>query len=289
MFSFLQKPYPSKLGLKNGIQSAFGVSLFMVIFFLVFKPFGLGNLPTGILFKVVLFFSLVNAVATFLVIYGFSFLFPKFYNEDDWTIGREIILFLVLFLFISGGCSLVNIFYDFMPANFNTFLRVFLYVLAFGILPVGFSIMNKYNSQLRKNLAEAQAINQALSKGEQNISKEKANLIKLHSDNKKEELLLNVKQFYFAESAANYVTLYYKNENAIQKQMLRTTMKKISSDLEGNSQIIRCHRSFILNLNHVEKVVGDSRAYEITMKDNAGKIPVSRSYIPTIKSVLNIP
>ncbi len=290
MFSFFKKPYPSDISLNNGIKSALLVSLFMIVFFMIFKPFGLGNLSFWPLFKVVCMYASINAISTFLVLYLFRFLFPSFYNEDKWTVGHQSILFFFLLFFIALGCFAVNVLIKFMPFHIKSFLWLSFYVISFGILPIGFSIMRKYNVQLKKNLKEAQSINTAISSEIESDSIDPSVLISFHSDNKKEKLELKDTQFLYGESDGNYVTIHFLNEKKeTHKKMIRTTLKTITSDVSSLKHIIRCHRSFIVNINMIQQINGDSRGYEISLKENEDIVPVSRSYISTIKACLNIP
>ncbi len=288
MLSFLNKPYPCDHSLSSGLKNALGVSFFLIVFFFIFQPFGIGNIAMKDRIIVILLYGLVNFVATLSILYLLKFVFPKFYDDEQWVVWKEIISFLFLFLAIDAGCLIVNTLYFNDPFGFPDFFLQFIYVLAFGSLPVGFSILMKYNRQLRKNLEEAKHINSAINSKEENSEVVKVITIKLQSDNKNESLELSPTSFYAAESAANYVTVSHLMEGQIKKSLLRTTMKNMISDIGEVNHITRCHRSFIVNLNHIESIQGDSRGYEITLKNDAGIIPVSRSYIPTIKSYLNI-
>lgn len=289
MFKFLNKPYPSDHDFASGLKSATGVSIFLVIFFLIFQPFGISSVAPEIRYKAILLYGVVNFIATFLVFFLLKFIFPTFYREENWVIWKEIIRFIILFLFITVGCMLVNHALFDHSINLGKILLLYGFVLSIGVLPVSFSILSKYNRQLKKHLLEAQSMNDSISKTLDEFEDilEEENLITLHSDNKNEVLTLKPKQFLFAESSANYVTIHYTEDGILKKEMLRTTMKNLSNGLELQEHIIRCHRSFFINLNQIKNVSGDSRGYEIHLLQDMGVVPVSRSYIPTIKSFLN--
>jgi hypothetical protein len=292
MFSVFNKPYPPNHNLKAVLKSAFSISIFLIIFFFIFKPFGINTVDTESRIKMVLSYGLVNFMVILTVLSIAKYAFPHLYKEETWTIVHEIISILLMFIIIAFGCMMVNNFYFENDANLPTFLMLLSYVITFGVLPVGFSIILKYNSQLKKNLAEAKAINQVINTATDldiiDKKEEDKPTIILHSNNKNEEVSISPSDFYFAESSANYITIHYKKEGKVKKDMLRSTMKTLMADLVKQQQIIRCHRSFIVNIDMLQSIEGDSRGYEITLKDNVGKVFVSRSYIPNIKNHLGM-
>ncbi len=288
MLSFFNQPYPSDPNFGQGLKNAIGISIFAAIFFMVFRPFGLGRLPWEHLLPLVGLYALIHLICFLLVSQVGRLIFPSFYQEDHWTVGKEFLILFLLLFFISVGCYGVNIWQSLMDPSWSSFFTIWFNVIAFGALPIIFSVLLNYNRKLKKHLMEVGQINSII----QTEKKEEPSIeesISLQSDNKKEEFLFIEKEFYFAESSANYVTLIYSDNGVVSKKILRTTLKNILEQVQDCSSIVRCHRSFIINLNQIEKVDGNSRGYEIFLKNDAGIVPVSRSYIPIIKSFLNIP
>ena len=66
---------------------------------------------------------------------------------------------------------------------------------------------------------------------------------------KKENLL-------YLESAENYVNICYLNKGKISKYLLRDTLKKIEESFAG-TEIIRCHRSYMVNFEKVKVIRKD--------------------------------
>ncbi|MBQ0137239.1 MAG: LytTR family transcriptional regulator [Paludibacteraceae bacterium] len=94
------------------------------------------------------------------------------------------------------------------------------------------------------------------------------------------ELKLSVKPdaCYYLESADNYVQIYYTNAGKLQSLMIRNSMKNIEWRFQ-DSQLVRCHRSYIVNVSMVQavrRVEGD-----IVLDfgdDKIPAIPVSKAY-----------
>lgn len=89
---------------------------------------------------------------------------------------------------------------------------------------------------------------------------------------KKENLL-------YLESAENYVSICYINKDRISKYLLRDTLKKIEETFSG-SEIIRCHRSYMVNFEKVKVIRKDKDGLKLGF-DNplVMDIPVSKTYI----------
>ena len=92
---------------------------------------------------------------------------------------------------------------------------------------------------------------------------------------KKENLL-------YLESAENYVNICYLNKGKVSKYLLRDTLKKIEESFSG-TEIIRCHRSYMVNFEKVKVIRKDRDGLKLEF-DNASvtDIPVSKTYVNTV-------
>ncbi len=87
----------------------------------------------------------------------------------------------------------------------------------------------------------------------------------------------------FLEASNNYVEINYIRNGKVVQHILRTSLKKLTKELESTS-IRRCHRSYMVNFEHVTALRKTSKG-EIDMEMNitdAKKIPVSKSYADEI-------
>jgi DNA-binding LytR/AlgR family response regulator len=111
--------------------------------------------------------------------------------------------------------------------------------------------------------------------------------INLRSLNGKEQLTITLADLLFIEAQDNYVSVHYLEKEIVKRQLLRATMKDVEANL-NNDFIIRCHRSFIVNINNVEKVTRDSHQMKLFLASLSESIPVSRSYIPILETLLDV-
>lgn len=84
--------------------------------------------------------------------------------------------------------------------------------------------------------------------------------------------------FVCIKSMGNYVTLYFMKESKLKKEIIRYTRKKIEDDFVENKKIIRCHKSYFVNLNKVVPTSGKARALYLHIDELDFQIPVSRNF-----------
>ena len=96
----------------------------------------------------------------------------------------------------------------------------------------------------------------------------------------KGDLKLSIKKesLLFLESADNYVSVWYMSKSGVSKYLLRNTLKEME-DRFANTNIIRCHRSFMVNLDQVKiaKRTKDGIMLDLGV-ERIPDIPVSKSY-----------
>ncbi len=92
------------------------------------------------------------------------------------------------------------------------------------------------------------------------------------------KLILGSQRIYYIESAGNYVTVVYENHGRLTRYALRNTLKGIEDACLSND-LIRCHRSFLINLHKIRLLRKDGdNVYAEMDFDNIEDIPVSKSY-----------
>jgi len=100
----------------------------------------------------------------------------------------------------------------------------------------------------------------------------------------KQELRFSVKKesMLYLESAENYVSICYLNKGKISKYLLRNTLKKME-DLFSGSEIIRCHRSYMVNFMKVKVIRKDKDGLVLELDSpTALDIPVSKTYVDSV-------
>lgn len=104
----------------------------------------------------------------------------------------------------------------------------------------------------------------------------------------KGEMRLSVRRenLVMIESADNYVCIYYLNGDKSKKTMVRNTLSRVAEHLNG-SRIVRCHRSYMVNLDHAKVLHRDKEGVFIELGiEGMPDIPISRTYADNVREWL---
>ena len=93
---------------------------------------------------------------------------------------------------------------------------------------------------------------------------------------------------YFLESDDNYIQVWYINTDGEMKQyMLRCKLKTIEESFT-DSDLVRCHRKYVVNIDKVATLRFEGGGYFIDLdRKGLDPIPVSKSYEETVLSRFN--
>jgi len=86
----------------------------------------------------------------------------------------------------------------------------------------------------------------------------------------------------YLEAQDDYVMIYTREERFLKQQ----TMKFFEKHLDVNS-FIRVHRSYIVNIQSIDKIEPYEKTNYILSLKSGGKVPVSRSGMQILKDKLN--
>ena len=300
MLKFLNKPFPG-LGYSNkSILNNFLIGCFIAAFLIVFQPFGISEWQTPYKTLKLLGFGFVSFIAPVIVNFCIYFVLPKKIIEDNWTILKEILAIVVVLLFISMGNMIYGRILNIFPISLNGFIGAFISTLILGIFPVTFHVLMKHNKLLKINVQKANMINEQLhSVIQKSINvpieldspieathehKQKKDLnseLCFIAENEKDEFKIEPVHLMYIESADNYSNIIYLNNDKLKKQLLRASLKRLESQL-NTDYILRCHRTYIVNLKNVKSVEGNAAGYKLKFSDDSLIVPVSRNYGPII-------
>lgn len=251
-----------------------GLSVFMVVFLIVLLPMKLIWVLKFLLIGAVIFAVLYPSIV------WFPKLFPKLINPETWTIGKYILFTFVQLVVIGMVSSVLIHVLNFHPEL--TFLMnvryFFIEMMIYGSISIVFFTFILRNVMLKNNLRRALHANAELEKirhmkHASDTSPAQKN-ITIQSDTS-ETLEFSLNDLLYIESSDNYSTLYWKNTNGLQKKMLRINLKNIESQLD-NPLVVRCHRSFMVNINAITQVEGNTNGYRLSIRDADVTVPVSR-------------
>jgi DNA-binding LytR/AlgR family response regulator len=317
MFNTFKKPYPLITDFINILLTNFTIGVFVGLFLIVFQPFGI---------------SLWQIKNKTIILAGFgliSFLTPTIYQiikniglnntktEDNWTVGKEIISSIIVLGLIAFFNQLYFSLVTGIKISIFGYLQSAITVIAIGIFPISFGLINKHNKFKRLNEEKVKLLNNYFENEKSNSQKkndysesksdyferisieateindnkkdikiEITNELVFTAENTKDKLHIKESEFLYIEAEDNYSAIYYLENNKLKRNLMRSSLKRLLEQIE-NPLIIQCHRAFIVNLNQVKHIDGNAAGYKLKLKNVNEEIPVSRNYAKTIVSTLN--
>lgn len=152
---------------------------------------------------------------------------------------------------------------------------------------------------LIKQLEEAQLLNGMLQERQRHNTKEQPTAqptptadnddVVCISGATKESLEVRPSDVVFATSEGNYVRVHYINNGNEHNMLIRTSMKNVADLLCRHSYIMQCHRAFIVNLRHVEKVESRNSGIALVMQYGEESVLVSKQYASEVKERIKNP
>lgn len=282
------KPIPSFIYSRaNQIFMILFVPFFALIFISIYRPFDFDrvgdiiNAHIGISHESMMMLTALIMVVSGMAIGAISRTIMSAYTKRHtlsylgyivWILGEIGVMATIFTLF-----TLFTNIAKPMPELFrSTFTKTVLIVfIPYTISYIYFILKDKINElkTLRKQIDRDETV---LQKAYIQILDEKG---EMRLSIRRENLLL-------IESADNYVCVYYLNGGKTKKSMVRNTIGRIAEHLQG-TRIVRCHRSYMINLDHAQILHRDKEGVFIELGlDGVPDIPISKTYADNVREWL---
>ncbi|WP_165731390.1 LytTR family DNA-binding domain-containing protein [Polaribacter sp. 20A6] len=278
ILKWLSTPYYFNPSIKIKLKISFSLGLFIFIFLYIFRPFYLNQFEV-ILLEYTLSIGITAFISAFIIQYVPPLIFKDYFNEDKWTIGRNLFL-IVVSIIIMG--TIVWYFSDLYTRPYHlrrfSLLEFLFYTFLMSLIPLTFFLfINEKNIRERRE-KKVLEIKEIKKDKEIEISKKLASKISITSDNGKENITFKIDNLVYVTSQGNYASFFLLHDNNLKEKILRVTLTKITKELEEYPNIIRCHKSYIVNVNYITDISGNARGYLLGSKLIPIVIPVSRSF-----------
>lgn len=280
MLKILRQPYPcyEKTILRIFLQCV-GEGAFIALFLIFFQPFGILEWHDPNKNWYLVGYGIVTMFGGILLRFGIFKIATKYHSEASWNVGKEISSIMLLMLIITvGNCVYSMIIFD-IEQSFKNFLWMLLAVMIIGIFPATFGVMLNYIYQLKKY---NQNIVVQHSQSAENHIVDNNESIKLIAENEKDSIELLSENLFYIESSDNYSTVFFEKHGKPQKDLLRSSLTRLESQI-SHKNIVRCHRSYIVNLDKVIKVTGNAQGYKLHLETSDFLVPVARKYSEIIE------
>lgn len=274
----LQQSYPASKSKKEIVVSAMFIAINVFFFLVVFQPFGTYTFSHP--FKYVLL--LPYAFITFLAFTLAGILMTG--KIKNWNVAKEILKTITVLVV----CSVMNYWYNARMINNTPFSiaqlgYMIIFTFAVGVPLTLFYMLIRYVYLLRNtNIAVRQIETEAVPATEETESRR----LFITAEVGNEALELAATDFLFAEAEGNYCHVYYLNHGTVQKKLLRLSLGNFEQQI-ADENMLRCHRSFVVNLRKLSGIKGNAQGYKLTLDKAAVIVPVSRKYVPLLRAFID--
>lgn len=283
VISYLKQPFPKA---ENKWKDIVIISLFVPFFLFVFQPFGIGSIENSSdKYLFIGGFFAVTFTVLVLCLIVFERIFYRFFEEKNWCLYKELLWLIIIILSIGFGNVLYETWFYGNELTLSLIANFQLITFAVALFPITIFIITKQNYLFKKYSNSANRINNNLLTVVSVADIHKT--IALYSYNEKIKSEFYINNLLFIESQGNHIKITYSEKNTIKCKSIRNTLKRTLDYLVDVPELVQCHRAFIVNLSKVIKVEGNSQGLVLKFENCDTKIPVSRSFVSTIKNKLS--
>lgn len=250
------------------------VFVFSVVFLNIFQPFNIARWYSDS--GIIQFLRL----SSYGFVIGIVFLFTQFPLRKIFKVENFKIKSYLLWLAIE--IALINLVYIFLYGNpIGNFKNDLVFSLKHTLLsiwlPYSFAILIVYYKNQRE---EIESLKSNL------VKPNEKRLIVFKDENGKIKFSVQATDLLLLESTDNYVSVFYILQNKVQRKLLRNSLKNMEEMLKENS-VVRCHRSFMVNITNVEFMQKEYKKFNLKIKHFEKLIPVSEKYSTPFLSFLS--
>ena len=244
---FYEKPIPDYLTRKgNLIRLVIFTAVFALAFINIYDPFGVDSYLelSGIMMFLYSSFVILTGMLVVVVSRVIMYISCRSGTLNYWQYILWVFAEILVMAFV------YSIYVKFILSDDRDFMEIFtismkntslVILLPYTILWLYFSWKDKTDKL--EQLEDREMPAQAARPGMIPFRDEKGSL----------RLSVHAEDLLYLEAADNYVTVHYLLRNKLQKFMVRNSMKSFEQQFM-NSNIIRCHRSYMVNLDKVKVI-----------------------------------
>lgn len=265
--------FPALNSLRAKVSHILLLFVTISLFLIIYNPFGLIDPESRGWSNIVIPSITIGAIFSGIAIIALVLYRKKFrgnrFTLYDYALMMTGNIVVCAILFSLGSTSILD--------YLNSIVSVFSITFIPYLLVTSFSII----VHLIKELIEKKRL---LSRARR---QEKVEMICFKDDNGNTTFYLDKLSILYIEANDNYVNIYFYASQKVSYKILRTSMKSMEALLKKHS-IIRCHRSYLVNMQKINSIQKQKGQLKLSLYDDEFLVPVSRTFAPDIEQLLSI-
>jgi len=277
LLNWLDKPYPLIEQTKSKLLLILSFVIFVCLFLLIFQPFGARQQVIEGKAYYLLGFGIMVGAALFINYVILPKVFKSIFRPEKWQIKKEIVFLIWTFCLIAVFNYVYNTAIIADKESYRSLSEFLGITIAIGIFPVIILIFLVERNLTGRNTQKAERLQDNLTLKVSEHTIKDTSLIIQPETSKTTPITIELSHFLFATSSNNYTTLYFLENEVLTRKLIRLSLKNLAQQLVHIPQIIRCHRSYLVNKQKISAVQGNARSLVLKMDPYEEAIPVSRS------------
>ena len=286
--ALFNQPYAYESSARRKSLRAVAFGAFVFLFLYLFQPFGISG-DGWPLIRFMLGFGAITTGAMLLLNVAVPFVFPRFFNEDGWTTGREIVSLTLNVTTIGVLNYLYTVASTNLPGGWMNLLWFIGITFVIGLFPISILVLLKERRERTGYESSSAQLTAELHPAQPNTHPRSEEKITIQSANvSDDDLVIAASALRFIRSADNYAEVHYISHRQLERRVVRATLKELSDALADRKHLFRCHKSYLVNMEAVERISGNAQGYKLHLEGVEAPIPVSRSNNDIIRSQLPV-
>ncbi|MCV9928824.1 LytTR family transcriptional regulator [Flavobacterium sp. LS1R49] len=275
--------YPKRYQSQNLIKSSVVVFLIILIFLLLFKPFGVYDPELRMHYFFICFLHAFIPALVLLLYFGVLYYFRKAKNRIKWTLLKEYINIGILFIVIGTSSFLIRDLLYNNPNNWswNYFFEEIRNCFVAGIFFYFVLRLSSFYFESKKGSSFVLQFIPLVAEPKKTSLNPN---IFISTQVKQDDFSLDIDQLLFVKADGNYIELTKYSGDQITTEVKRISLTQFESQIADYPHFFRCHRTYLVNIFKIQNVTGNSQGYLLSFNETDLKIPVSRKQIDSFNN-----
>ncbi len=279
---WLQKPFPFVKSYKQALIISLLIGVFVTLFLYIFKPFGIVDKPSHIIY--LMGYGVISFGVVYFSLQVFPFLNPDWFNPNTWSILKNIVLMsfillaisffnwlYALYIYITLGA--IDVHFKDVPKGLIENIGMTFSVGIFPILMMNYIVEKQLFTQ---NVKLAKVVENTID--DTSSISTNCTSFKIPIDGGESIIISSQNLILVKAEGGNYATVFWLENDELKKQLWRITLKNLLSKIQSDQNILQCHKSYLINRSYIIKVTGNARTLALRLEALDFEIPVSRNF-----------
>ena len=283
--NILNRPIPLFLAYPEGRNYFKWLMVILALWVNIYQPFGLTTWNEYHKVLVLSFYCIVYCQTYYYLHTIYSYFHPAFFKPEQWCVGKQLQM-LLMYLPLLACSSLI--FAEICIPEFKLSLALFFRVQFYntmtlvGVVPLfGFIVSTKLETITTSTDTTAIQKENKQEEGMEKVDMPTSNIIQWKDSS------LDINNIVFVECKGNYLYVNYFHNGKLNAISKRFSLKEFELLVSGFPQLVRCHISYIVNMDHILNWERGKKKLTLYLDFSKLTVTVTETYIPLIKPKLD--